>query len=113
MNTLKKETKRRNHCLGTGGGSPINISFSPLEEELLEFITPEAAGFEDIPQGGIYIKKNVDSTLQGTDSHYLVRGTKPDGNENIPPTKRLCTNIIMDANNSKGLANNVFNFVML
>ncbi|EZA61665.1 hypothetical protein X777_11049 [Ooceraea biroi] len=61
MYVLKKETKRRSHCLGTGGGSPINVPFCPLEEELLDFITPEEAGMENIPQGGIYSCENMEA----------------------------------------------------
>ncbi|EFN64534.1 hypothetical protein EAG_05010, partial [Camponotus floridanus] len=53
MYVLKKETIRRAHHQGIGGGSPIKISFSTLEEGLFEFLTPEAAGLENIPQGGI------------------------------------------------------------
>lgn len=55
---LKKEAKRRNHMQGTGGGPNINISFTNFEEEVLEFLTPEAAGLEDIPEGGINLELN-------------------------------------------------------
>ena len=46
---------------GTGGGPSINISFTNFEEEVLEFLTPEAAGLEDIPEGGINLTSNVDN----------------------------------------------------
>ncbi|KYQ47478.1 hypothetical protein ALC60_13499, partial [Trachymyrmex zeteki] len=50
---LKKEAKRRTYMQGTGGGPSINISFTNFEEEVIEFLTPEAAGLEGIPKGGI------------------------------------------------------------
>lgn len=50
---LKKEAKRRNYIQGTGGGSPPKIPFSSFEEEVLQLLTPEAAGMENIPEGGI------------------------------------------------------------
>ncbi|XP_025997569.2 uncharacterized protein LOC113005876 [Solenopsis invicta] len=42
----------------TGGGPSINISFTTFEEEVLEFLTPEAAGLEDIPEGDINLTLN-------------------------------------------------------
>ncbi|KAL0110638.1 hypothetical protein PUN28_013904 [Cardiocondyla obscurior] len=59
MNVLKKETKRRSNGMKTGGGSPKNVNFSSLEENLLEFLTPEAAGLLNIPEGGIYLSNNI------------------------------------------------------
>lgn len=56
---LKKKTKRRNYTQGTGGGPPIKISFSNFEEEVLNFLTPEAARLEGIPEGGINIEENI------------------------------------------------------
>lgn len=53
MNVLKKETERRNYSRGTGGGSPMKVNFTDIEEKLLELLIPEAAGIENIPQGGI------------------------------------------------------------
>jgi len=53
MNVLKKETKRRNHLRDTGGGSPLKVNFTDIEEKLLELLTPEAAGIANVPQGGI------------------------------------------------------------
>lgn len=85
---LKKETKRRNHSLTTGGGSPINIYFSPLEEELLNFITPEAAGLDNIPQGGIYSHDTcieIDPDTQDKENLHFEE------NQILPP-KRLCQN---------------------
>lgn len=66
MYVLKKETKRRNYFQGTGGGSPIKICFLFLEEELLDFLTPEAAGLENIPhtQGGINLQDNSNNTQE-------------------------------------------------
>ncbi|CAL1672852.1 unnamed protein product [Lasius platythorax] len=84
---LKKETKRRNHGLGTGGGSPIKIPFSSLEEELLYFITPEAAGLENIPQGGIDLYENVE-----TDPNDMQTMQNLHFEENKLPYKKLCNN---------------------
>lgn len=53
---LKKESKRRTHTQGTGGGPPCKISFSNFEEEVLQILTPEAAGLINIPEGGINIE---------------------------------------------------------
>lgn len=64
MYVLRKETKRRNSYQKTGGGSPMKISFSSLEEELLDFITPEAAGLENIPQGGIDLQEKSNYNFQ-------------------------------------------------
>lgn len=54
----KKEAKRRSYVQGTGGGPPPKIAFSIFEEEVLELLTPEAAGIENVPEGGIYIEEN-------------------------------------------------------
>lgn len=43
---------------GTGGGPSVQISFTNFEEEVLEFLTPEAAGLADIPEGGINVALN-------------------------------------------------------
>ncbi|CAL1685101.1 unnamed protein product [Lasius platythorax] len=55
---LKKEAKRRSYVQGTGDGPPPKIAFSPFEEEMLQLLTPEAAGLENIPEGGIYTEEN-------------------------------------------------------
>lgn len=90
MYVLKKETKRRNHSLGTGGGSPIMISFSSLEEELLDFITPEAAGLDNIPQGGIDLHETTIET--NLDNVQAKQNLDSKENENRLPHKRLCQN---------------------
>lgn len=94
MYVLKKETKRRNHSLGTGGGSPIMITFSSLEEELLDFITPEAAGLDNIPQGGIALYETTNETTIETDLDNVQVKQNFDSkeNENRVPHKRLCQN---------------------
>lgn len=87
MYVLKKETKRRSYSLGTGGGSPIKIFFSPpLEEELLNFITPEAAGMENIPQGGIYLCENITDPCDAQEKQNFKE------NEKELPHKKFCTN---------------------
>ncbi|KYN28530.1 hypothetical protein ALC57_02041 [Trachymyrmex cornetzi] len=55
---LKKEAKRCNYVQGTGGGPPPKIAFSVFEEQVLELLTPEAAGLENIPEGGINTEEN-------------------------------------------------------
>ncbi|KMQ87736.1 peptidase s41, partial [Lasius niger] len=49
-NTLKKAAD--NKAYATGGGSPKVKVLTSLEMELLDFLTPEASGFDDIAQGG-------------------------------------------------------------
>lgn len=49
---LKKETKRKNHMQGTGGGPPEKLVLSTLDEKLLTFLTPEAVGLLNVPEGG-------------------------------------------------------------
>ncbi|XP_018394990.1 PREDICTED: uncharacterized protein LOC108773624 [Cyphomyrmex costatus] len=75
MNVLKKETKRRNHSRGTGGGSPMKVNFTDIEEKLLELLTPEAAGIENVPQGGIPLKKPRNEQSFMKDSHRHLQST--------------------------------------
>lgn len=70
MYVLKKETKRRNYQSRTGGGSPITVNLSSLEEEL-DFITPEAAGLENIPQGGLNLHQSASCSQEEMLSHNL------------------------------------------
>lgn len=37
---------------GTGGGPPKTLNTTPAEDDLLEFLTPEATGMPNIPEGG-------------------------------------------------------------
>jgi len=104
MYVLKKETKRRNDSFRTGGGSPIKIYFSSLEEELLEFITPEAAGLDNIPQGGFDVYENVIEPDQTKEIHF-------DENENQPPQKRLCKSYQF-LNTNTGLLYNIIFIVI-
>jgi len=60
MYVLKKETTRRRNVQGTGGGPPKITNFTDLEEQLLEILTPEAAGMTNIPQAGFKSKKVID-----------------------------------------------------
>lgn len=50
---LKKEAKRRSYIQGTGGGPSPKVSFSDFEEEVIQLLIPEAAGVENIPEGGL------------------------------------------------------------
>lgn len=51
---------RRRNVQGTGGGLPKIVNFTDLEEQLLEILSPEAAGIANIPQGGFKSKKVID-----------------------------------------------------
>ncbi|XP_018359009.1 PREDICTED: uncharacterized protein LOC108758510 [Trachymyrmex cornetzi] len=100
MYVLKKETKRRNYVSGTGGGSPIKIDLSLLEEELLDFVTPEAAGLENIPQGGLNLYQNA-SSEETMFSHNLhdIHDTHPQPyKNNLPLCKRPYTSNEMSYN---------------
>lgn len=44
---------------GTGGGPSPKIAFSTFEEEVLELLTPEAAGLGNIPEDGINMEENL------------------------------------------------------
>jgi len=37
---------------GTGRGPPKTLNTTPAEDDLLEFLTPEASGIPNIPEGG-------------------------------------------------------------
>lgn len=37
---------------GTGGGPPKTLNTTPAEDDLLEFLTPEASGMPNIPEAG-------------------------------------------------------------
>jgi len=101
MYILKKETIRRNDSFRTGGRLPIKISFSSLEEELLEFITPEAAGLVNIPQGGFDVYGSVIEPDQTEEIYF-------DENENQPPQKRLCKNYQFLNTNTGMVYNTIF-----
>ena len=93
---LKKEAKRRSYVQGTGGPPP-KITFSPFEEEMLQLLTPEAAGLENIPEGGIYTEENPISediiqvenieAEQDMQNNMIVEenNTNEGNSENIPP----------------------------
>lgn len=51
-NTLKKAADNKAYAAGTGGGPPKVKMLTILEKELLDFLTPEASGLDDIAQGG-------------------------------------------------------------
>ena len=56
---------------GTDGGSPIKIYLSPLEDELLDFITPETTSLENIPQGGLNLYQYASTNEEEMFSHNL------------------------------------------
>ncbi|XP_071581866.1 uncharacterized protein [Temnothorax nylanderi] len=51
-NLLKRVATYKSYAGGTGGGPPKTLDTSPSEDNLLEFLTPEASGMSDIPEGG-------------------------------------------------------------
>lgn len=51
-NLLKRVATYKSYTMGTGGGQPKSLYTSPSEDDLLEFLTPEASGMSDIPEGG-------------------------------------------------------------
>src|SRR5580765_867524 len=84
---LKKEAKRRSYVQGTGGPPP-KITFSPFEEEMLQLLTPEAAGLENIPEGGIYTEENpisedIIQVCNDPPSVIVLPGRRPAGR--LPP----------------------------
>ncbi|KMQ84791.1 hypothetical protein RF55_17114 [Lasius niger] len=95
---LKKEAKRRSYVQGTGGGPPPKIAFSVFEEEVLELLTPEAAGLQNIPEGGINTEdnpildniepvENYETTEQNMITEEDNRNTGD--TENIPPHNNI------------------------
>ncbi|XP_018392469.1 PREDICTED: uncharacterized protein LOC108771627 [Cyphomyrmex costatus] len=96
---LKKEAKRRNYMQGTGGGPSINISFTNFEEEVIEFLTPEAAGLEGIPEGGINLTLNEkDQEVEEINVQTVEENTEIDMeiNENA---ENISTNISIPEQN--------------
>ncbi|XP_071580557.1 uncharacterized protein [Temnothorax nylanderi] len=61
-NLLKRVATYKSYSAGTGGGPPKTLDTSPSEDDLLEFLTPEASGMSDIPEGGAIGDNNVTST---------------------------------------------------
>jgi len=57
---------------------------------LLDFITPEAAGLGNIPQGGIDLYENVET--DSNDMQTMDNVHFEENNENILPHKKLCRN---------------------
>ncbi|KMQ81958.1 hypothetical protein RF55_24668, partial [Lasius niger] len=69
MYVLKKETNRRRNVQSTGGGPPKLVNFTDLEEQLLEILTPEAAGMANIPQAGFPSKKGTNVLNEEVPGH--------------------------------------------
>ncbi|KMQ89372.1 hypothetical protein RF55_11007 [Lasius niger] len=51
-NVLKKVAKHKTYMMGTGGGSPKELQLSSTENALLNFLTLDASGLNEIPEGG-------------------------------------------------------------
>lgn len=71
------------------------MHFSQIEEEVLEFLTPEAVSLENIPQGGIYV--NISESDSSNIQEVL------ENIENVPPPRKRC--------NSETLSNNLTGMV--
>lgn len=79
---LKKEAERRNYIQGTGGGPPPKIAFSNFEENVLQLLTLEAAGLENIPEGGITNKiPNINYDIEQINNTEI--------NQNITETENM------------------------
>lgn len=51
-NVLKTQAEHKRYAGGTGGGPPKKIIFTEIEEDLLDFLTPDASGLSHIPEAG-------------------------------------------------------------
>lgn len=51
-NLLKRVAVHKRYASGTGGGPPKILNTSPSEDDLLEFLTPDASGISGVPGGG-------------------------------------------------------------
>ncbi|KYN16487.1 hypothetical protein ALC57_11255, partial [Trachymyrmex cornetzi] len=51
-NLLRRVATYKSYAARTGGGQPIILNTSPAEDDLLEFLTSEASGMSNIPEGG-------------------------------------------------------------
>ncbi|XP_029159549.1 uncharacterized protein LOC114931592 [Nylanderia fulva] len=51
-NVLKKVAKHKTYMMGTGGGSPKELQLSGTENALFNFLTSDASGLKEIPEGG-------------------------------------------------------------
>lgn len=51
-NLLKRVATYKSYAGSTGGGPPKILDLNPSEEDLLEFLTPDASGMSGIPEGG-------------------------------------------------------------
>lgn len=60
---LKKCTQNKSYAAGTGGGPPKTIPLTQIEEELLEILSLEAIGLDNIPQGGAF-NRMAPTTIQ-------------------------------------------------
>lgn len=66
-NVLKKCAQNKSYASGTSGGPPKTIVLTQLEEQLIEIVSPEATGLDNIPQGGAFnrMKKSFNTIPQG------------------------------------------------
>lgn len=89
---LKKEAKRRRYMQQTGGSSPLKIEFSDFEEKVLQLLTPEAAGLENISEGGftnaIYnincdTGQRSDTAIKNLEVNYVTGEIDEENIENI------------------------------
>lgn len=71
--------------MGTGGGSPKDLQLSATEDALIKFLTPDASGLRDIPEGGftdVMSSYDNNKTLSSSTSSYNIE-EKQDDTEDI------------------------------
>lgn len=68
---LKKYAQNKSYASGTGGGPPKVLPLTELEENLLEIVTLEAAGLENIPEGGNF-NRTITKTCSSSHSSNAV-----------------------------------------
>ena len=54
----------------TGGGSPKKLQLTTVENELIDFLTPDAAGLSNISEGGFGDSNFMDSSIVQNEKQY-------------------------------------------
>jgi len=83
-NLLKRVAAYRSYAAGTGGGQPKILDTSPSEEDLLDFLTPEASGMSGIPEGGA-----IGDSLSSQSLNFIPLTTKKSMATTTLPNKEL------------------------
>lgn len=102
----------KSYSAGTGGGPPKALDTSPSEDDLLEFLTPEASGMSDIPEGGVLCKTSLQNSLEKNSSLRLPNFTSQ---LHLTAKKALCTQRLQETTSSslQNNVNKVINIVLL